>query len=626
MSDSTPSIVGCTETTVRTYKVTDACGNFINVTQNLIRTVDTTKPTASNPAAITLTGCNGTFPAADVSVVTDETDNCSTPTVTFVSDSTPNIVGCTETTIRTYKVTDACGNFINVTQNLIRTVDTTKPTASNPAAITLTGCNGTFPAADVSVVTDEADACSTPTVTFVSDSAPSIVGCTETTVRTYKVTDACGNFINVTQNLIRTVDTTNPTASNPAAITLTGCNGTFPAANVSVVTDEADACSTPTVTFVSDSTPSIVGCTETTVRTYKVTDACGNFINVTQNLIRTVDTTKPTASNPAAITLTGCNGTFPAANVSVVTDEADACSTPTVTFVSDSTPSIVGCTETTVRTYKVTDACGNFINVTQNLIRTVDTTKPTASNPAAITLTGCNGTFPAADVSVVTDETDNCSTPTVTFVSDSTPNIVGCTETTIRTYKVTDACGNFINVTQNLIRTVDTTKPTASNPAAITLTGCNGTFPAANVSVVTDEADACSTPTVTFVSDSAPSIVGCTETTVRTYKVTDACGNSINVTQNLIRTVDTTKPTFTVPKDVEIFTSADCSYDDSVAKTGDVTNEADNCSAELNATYTDAEPIAGSCPGSKTIKRTWSLVDACGNKADDQIQTITVNR
>ncbi len=320
----------CPTIVTRTYKVTAGCGN-VTATQT-ISIKDTTKPTASNPAAITLTGCNGTFPAANVSVVTDEADACSTPTVTFVSDSTPSIVGCTETTVRTYKVTDACGNSINVTQNLIRTVDTTKPTASNPAAITLTGCNGTFPAADVSVVTDEADACSTPTVTFVSDSAPSIVGCTETTVRTYKVTDACGNFINVTQNLIRTVDTTNPTASNPAAITLTGCNGTFPAANVSVVTDEADACSTPTVTFVSDSTPSIVGCTETTVRTYKVTDACGNFINVTQNLIRTVDTTKPTASNPAAITLTGCNGTFPAANVSVVTDEADACSTPTVTL------------------------------------------------------------------------------------------------------------------------------------------------------------------------------------------------------------------------------------------------------------------------------------------------------
>ncbi|MFV8344457.1 hypothetical protein ACNQGN_18885, partial [Flavobacterium sp. XS2P39] len=470
----------------------------------------------------------GTFPAADTAVVTDEADACSTPVVAFVSDSAPALVGCTETTIRTYSVTDACGNTINVTQNLIRTVDQTAPTASNPAAITLSGCNGTFPAADTAVVTDEADACSTPVVAFVGDSAPALVGCTETTIRTYSVTDACGNTINVTQNLIRTIDQTAPTASNPAAITLSGCNGTFPAADTAVVTDEADACSTPVVAFVGDSAPALVGCTETTIRTYSVTDACGNTINVTQNLIRTVDQTAPTASNPAAITLSGCNGTFPAADTAVVTDEADTCSTPVVAFVGDSAPALVGCTETTIRTYSVTDACGNTINVTQNLIRTIDQTAPTASNPAAITLSGCNGTFPAADTAVVTDEADACSTPVVAFVGDSAPALVGCTETTIRTYSVTDACGNTINVTQNLIRTVDQTAPTASNPAAITLSGCNGTFPAADTAVVTDEADTCSTPVVAFVGDSAPALVGCTETTIRTYSVTDACGNTIN--------------------------------------------------------------------------------------------------
>jgi hypothetical protein len=82
-------------------------------------------------------------------------------------------------------------------------------------------------------------------------------------------------------------------------------------------------------------------------------------------------------------------------------------------------------------------------------------------------LTGCNGTFPAADITVVDDEADNCGTPTVTFVGDGTPSLVGCTETTVRTYKVADACGNFINVTQNLIRTVDT--PTIPTHASMPL-------------------------------------------------------------------------------------------------------------------------------------------------------------
>ena len=608
VSDGAPSLVGCTETTVRTYSVTDACGNSITVTQKLIRTVDTEKPTASNPADLTLSGCNGTFPAPDITVVTDAADNCGTPVVAFVSDGAPSLVGCTETTVRTYSVTDACGNSITVTQKLIRTVDTEKPTASNPADLTLSGCNGTFPAPYITVVTDAADNCGTPVVAFVSDGAPSLVGCTETTVRTYSVTDACGNSITVTQKLIRTVDMEKPTASNPADLTLSGCNGTFPAPDITVVTDAADNCGTPVVAFVSDGAPSLVGCTETTVRTYSVTDARGNSITVTQKLIRTVDTEKPTASNPADLTLSGCNLTFPAPDITVVTDAADNCGTPVVAFVSDGAPSLVGCTETTVRTYSVTDACGNSITVTQKLIRTVDTEKPTASNPADLTLSGCNGTFPAPDITVVTDAADNCGTPVVAFVSDGAPSLVGCTETTVRTDSVTDACGNSITVTQKLIRTVDTEKPTASNPADLTLSGCNGTFPAPDITVVTDAADNCATPVVAFVSDGAPSLVGCTETTVRTYSVTDACGNSITVTQKLIRTVDTEKPTASNPADL---TLSGCNGTFPAPDITVVTDAADNCGTPVVAFVSDGAPSLVGC--TETTVRTYSVTDACGN-------------
>ena len=216
----------CDETFTLSLDITDGNGCTSDC-EKIVNVNDTEDPTASNPAPITLTGCNGTFPAPDITVVTDEADNCGTPTVAWVSDGTPSLVGCTETTVRTYSVTDDCGNSINVVQNLIRTVDTQDPTASNPADINLTGCNGAFPAPDISVVTDEADNCGTPTVAWVSDGTPSLVGCTETTVRTYSVTDDCGNSINVVQNLIRTVDTQDPTASNPADINLTGCNGAF---------------------------------------------------------------------------------------------------------------------------------------------------------------------------------------------------------------------------------------------------------------------------------------------------------------------------------------------------------------------------------------------------------------
>ena len=64
----------------------------------------------------------------------------------------------------------------------------------------------------------------------------------------------------------------------------------------------------------------------------------------------------------------------------------------------------------------VTDACLNQILVTQT-ITVDDNINPTASNPAPVTVQ-CIGDVPAADITVVTDEADNCGVPVVAFVSD----------------------------------------------------------------------------------------------------------------------------------------------------------------------------------------------------------------
>ncbi|WP_275126058.1 PKD domain-containing protein, partial [Zhouia amylolytica] len=118
----------------------------------------------------------------------------------------------------------------------------------------------------------------------------------------------------------------------------------------------------------------------------------------------------------------------------------------------------------------------------------------------------------------------------------------------------------------------------------------------------------CGEYTVTLTSTDPGSLLEC-----RTSTVTQ-----------VINVQDTKLPTFTAPADIEIFTDASCNYDASVAQTGDVTNEADNCSTGLNATFSDVIS-PGSCEGSFVITRTWSLSDNCGNDAADQVQTITVS-
>src|SRR6185436_11700459 len=85
-----------------------------------------------------------------------------------------------------------------------------------------------------------------------------------------------------------------------------------------------------------------------------------------------------------------------------------------------------------------------------------------------------------------------------------------------------------------------------------------------------------------------------------------------------------TPPTFTRPADFTVFTDSNCNYDASIAVTGDVTNEADNCSTGIQANFTDVT-VNGPCQGSHVIMRTWSLVDNCGNAATNQVQTITVS-
>jgi hypothetical protein len=91
------------ETITRTYSVTDDCGNSINVVQT-ITIDDDTDPTASNPAPIN-GQCASDVPAPDVSVVTDEADNCtSDPVVAHVSDVSDGN-SCPETITRTYSVT-----------------------------------------------------------------------------------------------------------------------------------------------------------------------------------------------------------------------------------------------------------------------------------------------------------------------------------------------------------------------------------------------------------------------------------------------------------------------------------------------------------------------------------------
>ena len=295
--------------------------------------------------------------------------------------------------------------------------------------------------------------------------------------RTYRVTDICGNRGIAIQTIIN-LDSTNPTASNPNPIEITGCNGIFANPNSAVVTDASDNCSIPIVTFVNDSEPIVSGCTETTTRTYKVSDACGNFINVTQNLIRTIDTTLPTfiESIPSNI-IVSCDEIPIVSTITAI----DNCGNTTIEFTESRINGNCISNYILTRKWKATDSCGNFNIATQEI---------TVSDIKAPTITGAFDTILNINCDQVPpiptlQFSDNCSgigtiiPPTADVLMNLTPNGYSI----IRDWKVSDLCRNSHIFTQTINVTLE------NNLTSLLEHACNGDTSTINLNDLIPSAD-----------------------------------------------------------------------------------------------------------------------------------------
>ncbi|MCA0154543.1 gliding motility-associated C-terminal domain-containing protein, partial [Winogradskyella sp. 2Y89] len=194
----------------------------------------------------------------------------------------------------------------------------------------------------------------------------------------------------------------------------------------------------------------------------------------------------------------------------------------------------------------------------------------------------------------------------------------GNTKTITRTWTATDDCGNTTSAVQT-ITVVDTTPPTFTVPADITVECDVDVTDLTITGDVTDETDTCSTGLDATYADNT--VLGtCVNESIitRTWTLIDDCGNTTTLVQT-INVVDTTSPTFTAPEDLTV----ECDVDvNDLTITGDVTDEADNCSSGLDAEYKDII-MEGDCPNSFIIYRKWTLIDECDNETtDDQVITV----
>ncbi|MEO6131631.1 MAG: hypothetical protein ABIQ02_07270, partial [Saprospiraceae bacterium] len=432
--------------------------------------------------------------------------------------------------------------------------------------------------------------------------------------RTYIVMNAC-NLADTCVQFITVQDTSAPSIQCPSNTTVQ-CANQFPSPNPGSVSTTDNCAGLVTVTFVGDMTTNQVCANRFTVtRTYRATDVCGNSATCTQT-ITVFDDTAPFIQCPDNITVQ-CANQVPAPNIALVTTSDNCNGATTVSFVNDAI-SGQSCVNrfTIARTYQAIDACGNSASCTQT-ITVFDNTVPFIQCPENTTVQ-CANQVPTANIGLVT-VSDNCNgTATVSFLGDVISGQTCINRYTIdRTYLAIDECGNSASCTQT-ITVFDNTPPIIACPANTTVQ-CASLVPGPNTTTVTASDNCGGGATVTFLNDFISNQTCANRFTVtRTYRATDACGNSATCTQ-ILTVFDNTPPTIICPDDVTV----ECAGLVPVANVDSVV-ASDNCNGGVVIEFVSDVVINQTCANRLTLLRTYRATDFCGNSATCT-QSITVN-
>lgn len=396
-------------------------------TQEVIIKIDSL-PSGDTPDT-TFVACYSDIPAPDISIITNVMDDYTpNPTVTYVGEVSDGNT-CPEIITRTYQIADTC-NFIEK-YHVIVINDTLAPTIVAPPADLTLSCLSAVPTMTSLNWTDNCIGTGATNGIEVSSGTT----CPEIITRTWSITDSCGNTATHTQT-ITINDTLAPIMDTaPADLTLS-CPSDVPTMTPLNWTDNCMGNGVINGVEVSSGTT----CPEIITRTWTITDSCGNTATQTQTIIVN-DTIAPVIDPAPADLSLQCPSNLPPM---VALNWADNCS-GTGVLNGVETSDGLSCPETITRTWTISDDCGNTSTEVQVIVIN-DDTPPTASDLPLQQVT----VLPPPNVNLVSDAADNCGTPIVEWVSDISDNGF-CPEYIVRTYSVTDNCGNIIYVNRTFI-------------------------------------------------------------------------------------------------------------------------------------------------------------------------------
>ena len=568
---------------IRTFTVTDACGNMADA-QQVISIRDTEAPVIASVFDEVLTiECDQIWSPTDL----DAQDNCSAVSWELSIDT----VGTPSTGVYQLNVihtaVDACGNAASTPQT-VSVSDTTPPAfVSVPEDLTLS-CEDDIPF-EAAVATDN---CTAVTVEVSDDLALEVALGEHLLTRTFTATDAQGNIAQAVQ-LISIVDATAPQFTFVPADYTIECSEDLTLLDATA----QDNCSDVSISVSSVTTPGGATGNYTLTRTFTATDDAGNSTSASQTII-VQDTTAPEFTTVPADYTVECTDDMPMEAATAI----DACGPVTVEVSSITTQGNASGNYVITRTFTATDDAGNSTSASQT-ITVQDTTAPEFTFVPADYTVECSEEMPMDDATA----SDNCAVVSIEVESETTPGNATGNYVITRTFTATDDAGNSTSTSQT-ITVVDTTAPTLNVPANYTVE-CSDEMPMDDATA----SDNCGEVTIEVTSETAAGDAAGNYVITRTFTATDDAGNSTSASQT-ISVQDTTAPEFTfVPADYTVECSEEMPMDDAVA--------ADNC-GEVTVEVSN-ETTPGNATGNYVITRTFTATDDAGNSTSTS-QTITV--
>jgi hypothetical protein len=559
-------------TLVRTYILTDACGNTASRawTMNFF---DDVAPIISNtPDDLNLV-CGDQVPTGEPSAA----DNCSD--ITWSSNDVTVALDCGSSVTTIWTATDACGNSSS-TERTISYSDNVDPQFSFiPESVTL-NCGDNFELEIAQVIDD----CSEVTLAWADEP---LNDCAGSYIRIWRAFDGCGNQA-LESTTVTFVDTEAPILVGIPESNGGSCGSDSFDAEVTA-TDNCD--SAPVVTLDVTSVPS--GCGSIATYTWTATDACGNTTSATRTYSLT-DNVGPDFGASSDTVYAICGDAASLLEIPLL-EATDACSEVASVVYADNEVA-APCGSMIERTYTATDGCGNSTQLIQVIVLS-DNTSPVFVSLPPNAMSLCGVMSEQTELPVVED---NCSDVDITYTDDVITN-EGCSGSIMRHWVATDACGNSSSQDQLLTFSDDTAPAIISLPADATAS-CD-MIPEVNLSDIV-YADNCSDVVVGVEEILVPGYCSGGYNIERIWTVTDACGNSNSATQ-ILYVVDEFAPVLIgVPADTAIVCGANLPVS--------VTTATDNCTADGDIILSVEEQIVSADCGS-IILRIYSASDACGN-------------